>query len=589
MQAYGIEWNAGDKAQVEATLCRHGGRMKWGDKVIGNGLEYHFKALIKELAPWFSFNIYSNHIIEAWCNHDSIGIMGPAACGKTETSAICAYATLFIWPKGTTILISSITQKGLKNRIWNAMTRIVRRVQERRPWAPGYIVDSEFKIFPTSSDGSEPSNPIDAIIGVACKSGDQFVGLANYVGVHNDRVILIADEASLMPRAFYDSTSNLRKAPSFKLVAMGNPKDTTDVLGIVCEPERALGGWDGLPYSDRTRKWKTIGKNGIALQLSGLDSPNFDYPRGVNPFPYLITPEHIDEDAERYTRESWQFQMMDLGVMPKGASSQRIITRAICESGNAFGEPLWQDDHQVHVLGLDAAYSGAGGDRTPLIHLAFGKDINGHPIIAIVDGPIIVPGNPQLRDSENRLVPIEDQIAQFVMDYAKRHNIDPSKLGFDSTVRGSLVSSFARMWSPSVVAIEFGGKPMERQALQDRDEKENELYGKMVTSLWFAVASTIKYGQMRGLPMSVFEEGTMREWIKLPGGKVDVEKKEDTIKRMGRSPDLFDALVCGIEVARRNGFNIGAEVTATKRFGKPWWLKKRDEWMKVVNKQVLRT
>jgi hypothetical protein len=80
----------------------------------------------------------------------------------------------------------------------------------------------------------------------------------------------------------------------------------------------------------------------------------------------------------------------------------------------------------------------------------------------------------------------------------------------------------------------------------------------------------------------------MREWIKLPGGRIDVEKKEDTIKRMGRSPDLFDGLACGIEVARRNGFNIGAEATATKRHGKPWWLKKKESWLEVLSKQVLR-
>ena len=157
-----------------------------------------------------------------------------------------------------------------------------------------------------------------------------------------------------------------------------------------------------------------------------------------------------------------------------------------------FGEPLWLDDKQIHVLGLDAAYSGAGGDRTPLIHLAFGKDVHNHPIIAIVDGPIIIPGNAQLRDSMGRLVPIEDQIAQFVMDYAKANGIEPSMLGFDSTGRGSLVSSFAKMWSPSVVAIEFGGRPHKRIALQDRDELEDELYGKMVTSLWFAAANVSK-------------------------------------------------------------------------------------------------
>lgn len=588
MQAYGIEWNAGDKAQIEATLCRHGGRLKHGGKVIGNGLEYHFKALIKELAPWFAWHIYSNLIVDCWCKHDTIGIAGPASCSKTFSLAMCAYAEFFIRPKGTSIIMSSTTLEGLKLRVWGAMVEILTKVKERRPWAPGYLVASERRIYPQEPSEEELRDPRDAIMGIACKSGDSWVNLGSYVGLKNDYVIGVFDEASLMPRVFWDSTSNLRKNPKTKFVACGNPKDHTDALGVICEPMTEDGGWEGLPYSEKTRTWRTRGTNSIAIQLSGYDSPNYNYPRGVNPYPYLITPEQMEDDAARYGKDSWQYLMQNVGVWPMGASSQRVITRAMCEKGNAFGEPLWQDDNQVHVLGLDAAYSGAGGDRTPLIHLAFGKDINNHPIIAIVDGPIIVPGNPQLRDSDGKLVPIEDQIAQFVMDYAKRHGIEPSKLGFDSTGRGSLVSSFAQMWSPSVVAIEFGGKPMERQAFQDRDELETDLYGKMVTSLWFAVASTIKYGQFRGLTNAIFEEGTMREWIKLPGGRIDVEKKEDTIKRMGRSPDLFDSLACGIEMARRHGFNIGAEVTASRRFGKPWWLKKKESWLKVLSKQVLR-
>ncbi len=42
----------------------------------------------------------------------------------------------------------------------------------------------------------------------------------------------------------------------------------------------------------------------------------------------------------------------------------------------------------------------------------------------------------------------------------------------------------------------------------------------------------------------------------MPGGKVDVEKKLDMRKRVGRSPDLTDALAVCLEGARRKGFAI---------------------------------
>jgi hypothetical protein len=59
---------------------------------------------------------------------------------------------------------------------------------------------------------------------------------------------------------------------------------------------------------------------------------------------------------------------------------------------------------------------------------------------------------------------------------------------------------------------------------------------------------------------SIIEEGSMREWTveKGPQGEVyeDVESKDITRERMGRSPDLFDMLVTGLEGARRLGFKI---------------------------------
>jgi hypothetical protein len=295
---------------------------------------------------------------------------------------------------------------------------------------------------------------------------------------------------------------------------MGNPKDHYDALGKICEPEH---GWESLTHSEHSRTWKTRG-GGIAVQLSGLDTPNgtgVDGAKceGLNRFPYLITPEQIKEDRLWYGEDSWQFQMMDLGVFPKGASSRRVITRDICDKGNAFGDPLW-DGHTptTDYVGVDAAYSGVGGDRSPLIHIRTGRDINDVPVCTVVNGPVLIPVDVNLRDEEDKPIPAEQQIANFTMDYCRKNRIQPGHVGYDSTGRGSLVHAFALNWSVATVPIEFGGLPPEdRKVLAHGEKTEREAYGKMVSALWFAVRNMIVQVLLRRLPMSVFEEGTLRE------------------------------------------------------------------------------
>ncbi len=51
-------------------------------------------------------------------------------------------------------------------------------------------------------------------------------------------------------------------------------------------------------------------------------------------------------------------------------------------------------------------------------------------------------------------------------------------------------------------------------------------------------------------------EGCMREWGIVGANKIEVEPKEKMKLKTGRSPDLFDALVSGVELARRLGFVI---------------------------------
>lgn len=562
-----IKWPTADPWLIESRMVKGKGYIEIAGKRFGNGMFYHFKKAMTALWPNFEWHIWSDLLIQNFCENAEIGVMGPASSGKTFCAAAWALCYIFCWPKDTSVIMSSTTRSGLQLRVWGAVKELYTRAKSRRPWLPGRIMESAFML--TMNDVDEEAKDFrDGIIGVACKVGSTFVGLSNYVGLKNDRIVLIADEASLMGRGFIDSVANLRKGGEFKLIAMGNPKDRTDALGVVCEPSSDTGGWDGLDYVEKTRTWKTRAHKGVAVQLCGYDTPNGKYPKGLNPYSGLITPEHIEADLAYYGKDSLQFSMMNLGCMPKDGGNRRVVTVSLCESNLAFEEVYWGHDSLTRIIGLDAAYSGVGGDRCVLTELVFGVDTEGKHLMAFAGPQVIVPV------TSSRAQIAEEQIAEYVKNYCEKRNILPDNAGFDSTGRGTLMSAFARLWSPNVVPIEFGGKPSDR-LVRDGDAKtERESYGKMVTALWYSSRLIIESKQLRALPRECAEEGACREWGINRDGKVDVEPKDKTKERMGRSPDLWDSFVVAIEMARRRGFQIApANGVVVKRRSVPDWLK----------------
>jgi len=568
----GLEWNGADRFLIEASMIRSGGYVTVQGIRYGQGLVYHYKKAITALLPYFDWNKWSSLLIENFVLKDEVGVMGPASSGKTYCAAAFAYCVFQVWPKGTSVVMSSTTREGLQLRVWGAIKEIHTKAKTRRKWLSGRIIESRYML--TGADSNDEAQDFrSGLIGVACKVGGEFVGLSNYVGLKNDRIILVADEASLMSRAFFDSISNLRKNPSFKLIALGNPKDRTDALGLVCEPNIKIGGWDGQDYAETTRTWQTRALNGIAIQLCGTDSPNYDYPRGLNPHIGLITPEQIENDLAYYGRDSMQFSMMNLGVMPKDGGSRRVVTMAMCERNQAFELPTWAGSPLTRVLGLDAAYRGVGGDRCVLIDMSFGLDVTGKIVLAQNGPQLIVP----ITAKDPREA--EDQIVRWVMDYAIKNGVLPENVGFDSTGRGTLMGAFGRLWSPEVVPIEFGGVPTNRKVRADSTKTEAEEYGKMVTALWYSSRLVVESGQLRGISRECALEGASREWGINKNGKVDVEPKDKTKLRMGRSPDLWDSLVTGIEIARRRGFEIasGAGVGVSKRAIPAWLLSRQKQ------------
>lgn len=583
-----LDWGRRSRWEIERTMILQGGEVHG----LGEGLAHHYKAAISALWPHFQWHRWSHLLIESFVTKSEVAVQGPASSGKTYCSAAFGLITFWLWPTGTSIVMSSTTKEGLQLRIWGAIKELYNAANQLQRGLPGRLIESRYMLTAADkgSDEAQAEDFRDGIIGVACKVGGTFVGLSNYVGLKNDRVMLIADEASLMGRGFLDSIANLRKNPVFKFICMGNPKETNDALGIAAEPAADLGGWSGYDPSPRTQSWRTRAKDGLAIQLCGYDSPNYDFPRGRNPYKGLITPEQIENDLAYYGETSLQFSMMNLGIMPRDASSRRVITTLLCEQRQAFDAPVWGDGKTVEVVSLDPAYRGIGGDRCVLTHLKFGKNVSGNWQLAFASPQVLVP-----IDAGSRAT-AEEQIAYFVRDWCVVRMIPPENFGLDATMAGTLVSAFAQIWSPSIVAITFGGKPEDRPIRAGDAKLESEAYGKMVSALWFASYYAIDAGQVRGAPRDAVEEAAMREWkvnstqsSRRQDPVIDVEPKEDMKKRMGRSPDLWDSFVTGLELARRRGFVIGGgpQVSINTRKPPEWALRKRKALQVLSAKQSL--
>lgn len=482
--------------------------------------------------------------------------------GKTHESAWIYLVEYFCFPHETCVLVSSTDIRGLRLRVWGEITMLWEMATKRYDFLPGNLLDSKLAITTDSlDDGDLDDRSVrdmrKGIVGIPTVQNGKFIGLGKWVGIKQKRVRLIADEASMMGTTFLSAFANLNKNENFQAIVLGNPNDPLDPLGKAAEPKE---GWtEEYLEPEKTRVWDTRFMNGRCVNLIGLDSPNMDFPANEpTRYKYLISRKKIDETLSFFPKDSVEYYSQCVGSMKIGTMARRVVTRDLCRKFGALEQAVWLSNaSKIRIASLDSAY---GGDRCILTTGEFGTDIQGKQIIH-VDSPIIVPVS-----VKSTLIP-EDQISNFCREHCERNNIPPDNFFHDSTGRGTLGTSLARIWSAMTNPVEFGGSPTERPVsldlyVYDAERKERRLklakehYSKFVTELWFSVRYAIEAGQIRNLSDEVIEEGSMREWKKIKGDKIELETKADMKERVGRSPDLFDSLAILIEGARRRGFQI---------------------------------
>jgi hypothetical protein len=589
---FGLWWDSNaDAISMHLHCIRKGGQWTTASgETAGEGLFFHYKRFqqltwpdkLWEKGPFK--NHWAEECLNAYITYRYIGAMGCAGSGKSDSFGSNVLTDWYAHSSCTTVLVSSTDLKSLELRIWGMIKRYHKAAKERRSWIPGFLIEGKQMLVQDSSkecaDGRDFKN---GIIAVACKRGSQFVGLGPLIGIHNKRVRLLADECNLMPRAFLDAASNLSKCEDFKLVGLGNPNETTNAHGVLCEPAAEIGGWEGgIDQTPGTKTWPTRFPSGVCIQLPGSDSPNLRTPEDIAPpFPFLITREQMQHDAQIWGVDDWHYTMMNEARMPRGQGSRRVLTRQACMKFGAFEAPKWRDSRITKIAFLDAAYRGVGGDRCVFGEIQFGfeheplvespmsaitfQDVNsakGRQIIALVD-LINIPIS-----SEKGAESAEDQIVAFVMQQCLNRGISADNFFFDSGMRTSLVTAFSRIWSAAVESVDCGAKPTDGPVSAEIQTSCREYYSKFVTELWFSVRMAVESKQFRGMTEEACTEFSQREWKMVSGNKIEIESKDEMKTKTGRSPDLADAIAVGIYGARRRGFIISKLVSESAKVNK---------------------
>lgn len=551
LEKYGAEWGEKEtELGIELAAIRYGGQWKMaggggmhkgGGVICGEGMVSHVRRAIGLLWPLEHVATrWDEEVLWAFAQGEMCVVIGPASSGKTHMASMWSLIQWYAAPEHTVVLVSSTTREMLKQRFMGQVWSLHIAARARWPQLAGEIVQSRLSIEAGAGGTGMETGVQRGIYGVAAIQGEEYKGLGNYVGVKAPRVMMVADELQLLPKSFLDATANLRQNEWFRFIGLGNPISENDALGLAGEP---VQGWEsvmGAPLV--TLAWETR-FGGVGLGLCGLDTPNGEEepPR----YPWLISRRKIDEIESYWGKDSVIYMSQAVGRLSKQTIAKRVLTRSVCLAGGVLLGADWAGGTYVDVVGLDAAFGGVGGegDRCMMIWLRSGVS---HGVGGVGPAKVVgVMGKVNIPIVGSNTDTSEDQIARYVKVQLREWGVAAKNFYFDSTTRGTLALALARELGNTIRGVDFGGKAVGRFRVGKHGS--DDMYGKRVSELWFAVREAVRKGQCRGWDEELVEEFTSREYGVMTGGKVDVEPKRMTRGRLGRSPDSADAFCVGLD------------------------------------------
>lgn len=311
-----------------------------------------------------------------------------------------------------------------------------------------------------------------------------------FQGIHALHVLVILDEACGIPKELWDAVETLVTNDNCRVLAIGNPDDAGSEFAKKCAP----------------------GSSWNVVHISAFDSPNFT----GEPIPaylpnLLVTPGWVQERKDEWGEDSPLYMSKVSGQFPEDATDG-VVPWSFVTRCRADGQE-WSPDQLLPVeLGLDV---GGGGDWTVI------RERRG-----------VIAGRTYRALTKESTDAVGLAMRAIAETGATKIKVDVIGIGWG--VAGSLK--------------ELGRSGRHRATVVDvnvsQESSDKNLYPKLRDEIWWAARMRSEAGLW---DLSAVDDATISQLIeptyKLDSlGRIKIEPKDETIKRLGHSPDDADAL-----------------------------------------------
>jgi hypothetical protein len=333
------------------------------------------------------------------------------------------------------------------------------------------------------------------LVALGRKPGDN--APTNLHGTHAKYFLVVIDEACGVPRALWDAASTLTGNIHSRTLAIGNPDDATTEFGNVC---LRSSGWN-------------------VIKVGAKDTPNFTgEPVSKHLQDMLVSQAWYQDRLENWGADTALFKSKCDGEFSEGADPYTVIPLNYIRSS-----------YETDVLSSGDACAGidigAGNDRTVIVERRGGR--LGRWQEFVDSDPMQTIG----------------KLVHVLNDWNITHaNVDNIGVGWALTGRLKELSkannpSGQRAHNAYINGVNFGAGASE--GTKDR-------FANKRAEVWWNGRENLRKGMwnLTGLSKACQEELSAPRYKILDSyGRVQVEAKEDVIKRLGRSPDQADALL----------------------------------------------
>lgn len=311
---------------------------------------------------------------------------------------------------------------------------------------------------------------------------------AAFQGIHARFVLVVLDEASGIPKNIWDAAASLAANEHSRILAIGNPDDPQSHFASICRP--------GSPWN--------------VIHVDGLQSPNFtDEPVPPELRDLLLSPTYEQELAEDVGTNSAIYTAKIRGLFPEDSLDGVVLL-----SWARKCQRLELEYGSTVELGVDV---GAGGDETVV------RERRG-----AVAGRTWRKHTPDWADGAGLVMEAIDQCQP------SKVKVDMIGIGWGVVGRLQELRNQGRH-EATVLGVNVG------EASSDPTR-----FPRLRDQLWWEVGRELSRSggwDLRNVDESTIGQLIAPTYTRDSSGRIKIEPKQETRKRLRRSPDDADALL----------------------------------------------